>query len=180
MRWLNGRVPIGRLIFHRKRVGALKRIMSSPDRIPVRIIVEQPRYERYRLRFDPESGTFVRTRHLALLFERGFMGCYGWIEGTGTPPEPHWDVFVCTDLDVLPGTHLDAALCGVFVRADGDHKFVALGPDLLAAGIQPELAALPDRRLANVHALYPAVGPDESWRGAAFAADLVRTTPTHL
>ena len=146
----------------------------------VRVIVEQPRHERHRLCFDPGTGTFVRTPDVALLFERGFNGCYGWIDGSGTPPQPHWDVYVCTEVDAQPGERLDAALCGVFIRADGDHKFVALGSDLIAVGIQPELAALPDRRLANVYALYPAVGPDEGWRGASFAADLVRTTPTHV
>lgn len=162
-----------------ERAGIRKRTMSSPDHVLVRIIVEQPRRERYRLCFDPDTASFVRTVYPALLYERGFVGCYGWIEGTGLPPQPHWDVYVCTDADPQPGERIDAALCGVFVRADGDHKFVALGPDLMAAGIQPELAALPDRRLANVYALYPVVGPDEGWRGAAFAADLVRTTPTH-
>ncbi len=145
----------------------------------IRVVVEQPRHERYRLRFDTDTATFVRTAYLALLYERGFVGCYGWIEGTGIPPQPHWDVYVCTDVDPQPGERIDAALCGVFVRADGDHKFVALGQDLIAAGIEPELAALPGPRLANVRSLYPVVGPAEGWRDAAFASVLVRTTPTH-
>lgn len=146
----------------------------------IRVVVEQPRRERYRLRFDPDTGSFVRTPHLALLYDRGFVGCYGWIEGSGAPPQPHWDVYVCTDSDVQPGERIDAALCGVFVRADGDHKFVALGADLIAAGIEPELAALPDIRLANVRALYPNVGEAEGWRDSAFAAALARTSPTHV
>lgn len=146
----------------------------------VQVVVEQPHDERHRLQFDPETGAFVRTPYLALLYERGFLGCYGWIEGSGAPPGPHWDVYVLTDVDARPGDRIEATLCGVFVRADGDHKFVALGSDLIAAGIEPEFASLPDGRLSNVRALYPAVGAAEGWRDSAFAATLARTPPSHV
>lgn len=137
------------------------------------VIVEQPADEPLRLRVVPETGSFIRTEARSLIHVRGFPGCYGWIAGTGEPPGPHWDVLVCT-ADVYPaGAVVAATLCGVFVRADGDHKFVALGPDLARGGAIDDLAQLPGRWFHHLKALYPVVGPGEAWLNAEVARSLV-------
>lgn len=153
--------------------------MTSDQPLILDVVVEQPRDEPFRVQFIPETGQFVRTSRAALLHERGFAGCYGWIVGSGAPPGPHWDVYVCTERAHSPGDVVVAVLCGVFLRDDGDHKFVALGPDLAAAGIEPDVERFPEPVLTNLRALYPRVSPTEGWRGAAFARALVRTGPTH-
>ena len=86
------------------------------------VIVEQPRHEPYRFVYDPQSGAFTRTTHKSLGYDRGFNGAYGWIAGTGMPPNPHFDVIVVTQQDLQPGAVLEAYICGMFKRRDGDHN----------------------------------------------------------
>ncbi|MFW5742445.1 MAG: hypothetical protein ACOC2D_04145 [Spirochaetota bacterium] len=71
------------------------------------MIVEQLGSQEYRMRYDEKRGEFVRTSRRYLGYERGFRGVYGWIVGSGTPPERHLDVLVPTDTryslgDVVP------------------------------------------------------------------------------
>ncbi len=141
----------------------------------IRVIVEQPADEPLRLRYVPEDGAFVRTVERSLIHVRGFPGCYGWIAGTGEPPGPHWDVLLCS-ADAHPaGAVVAATLCGVFVRADGDHKFVALDLNLAPNDAVADLAQLPGRWLHYLTALYPVVGPGEGWLNAEAAWALVLT-----
>lgn len=56
------------------------------------VIVEQPRDEPDRFGYDPVSQSFYRTPYKSLLFARGFSGVYGWIGGSGIPPDLHYDV----------------------------------------------------------------------------------------
>ncbi|HRF46886.1 MAG TPA: hypothetical protein PLC98_04600 [Anaerolineales bacterium] len=144
----------------------------------VTVIVEQPRDQPRRLRFDAADDTFHPTTDRSLLFERGFSGAYGWIAGSGAPPDPHWDVLLCTCLNLPAGVVVDADLCGVFVRGDGDHKFVALGRDLADVGVVADLDEFPHDLGRRLKMLYPRVDPGEGWHGAAYARALVQTAPT--
>lgn len=150
--------------------------LLSPRRVTV--IVEQPRDEPRRLRFDPADDTFHPTTDRSLLFVRGFSGVYGWIAGSGAPPGPHWDVLLCTRLNLPPGDTADAELCGVFIRGDGDHKFVALGRDLADAGVVADFEQFPEDLGRELKLLYPSVDPGEGWLGAVYARALVQTAPT--
>ncbi len=144
------------------------------------IVVEQSRDEPMRMRYEPVTGTFRRSADYSLLHHRGFTGAYGWIGGTGAPPDPHFDVMVLTRENLQPGDVLLGHICGVFIRGDGDHKFVAMDNawrhragcdcfDRLDAATQDEL-----RRL------YPRVDPGEGWFGAAYARDYLRNhEPLH-
>lgn len=143
----------------------------------VSIVIEQPAGMAQRLRYDPNRDTFVPTEVVSLLHARGFPGAYGWIAGTGEPPGPHWDVLLCSTVAFKPGAMIAAPLCGVFIRADGDHKFVALGPDM-GAGVAATGDDLPDPWPASLRALYPIIGPGEGWFGADVARHLVLTAPT--
>ncbi len=80
-------------------------------------------------------------------------------------------------MTLAPGAVVTAPLCGVFLRADGDHKFVAHGPDLGFAGAAT-LEDLPELWRSRLAALYPVVGSGEGWFGAVSARCRVLTTPT--
>lgn len=141
-------------------------------------IVEQPPGAPYRFDYHPEDGSFRVTPSLSLFYDRGFSGAYGWVGGLGTPPDPHADVIILTDRSVLPGDVFAAHVCGVFYRADGDHKLVALDAALRATVDTPDLAALDPTTLAELRALYPRVGPGEGWRGAAEARAYLARWPS--
>ena len=99
------------------------------------VIIEQPCDEPYRYEYDPTTNIFRKTDVKSLIYFRGFQGGYGWLGGTGTPPGVHFDILIFTRQNLQPGDILVGRICGVFLRADNDHKFVALDeftrPDLV-------------------------------------------------
>jgi inorganic pyrophosphatase len=144
------------------------------------VIVEQPRNEPYRFSYDPASKTFIRTTYKSLLFDRGFSGVYGWIGGSGTPPEPHYDVMLLTKQNPHAGDILLGYICGVFFRRDGDHKFVAMDAELKHKVTTADLAALDKATYNELMRLYPGVCENEGWYGAEVAfAHLKNKKPTH-
>ena len=159
----------------------LKDIGLHPD-FPnsVWAIVEQPRQERYRLAYDPQSGDFIRTTRKSLAYDRGFSGAYGWIAGTGMPPNPHFDVIVVTQRDCQPGDVLEAYICGMFKRRDGDHKFVAVDNEVASAMPNQDLAALDPKVYQELMRLYPDVSEAEGWFGSQVARSFLQNNhPTH-
>jgi inorganic pyrophosphatase len=144
------------------------------------VVVEQPRGEPYRLQFNPHDETFTRTDHLSLTYKRGFSGAYGWIGGTGLPPEPHFDVLLCTRQSPRPGEVLHGFICGMFKRHDGDHKFVAVDDEICARLPSLDLTALEKRVFEELLCLYPQIGPDEGWYCAESAISYLKNNrPTH-
>ena len=140
------------------------------------LVVEQPKSEPCRLRYDRASGFFERTPHKSLLFERGFGGVYGWVGGLGTPPEPHRDVLLLTHQDPQPGDVLMGVVCGVFYRGDGDHKLVALGAERRAATARADFFALDGATQDELRRLYPDVRENEGWYGAEKARAYLRSS----
>ena len=144
------------------------------------IVIEQPCNERYRYQFDPETNTFERTAIRSLIYVRGFRGAYGWIGGTGTPPEPHFDVILITQLNLQPGDVVLGYVSGVFLRNDNDHKFVALDEIHKAEIAQVDIAALNIETYKELTALYPQINENEGWFGREIAfAHLTHHNPKH-
>lgn len=144
------------------------------------VVIEQPSREPYRFYYDPVSDTFIRKTIKSLIFERGFSGAYGWIGGMGTPPAPHFDVLLITGKDPQPGDVLEGYICGVFFRADNDHKFVALDADLRYRVYKPDLDSMDPETHAQLMRLYPQIGENEGWFGAEVARDyLKKNQPAH-
>ena len=144
------------------------------------VIIEQPRHEPNRFAYDPLTGNFNRTIYKSLFFYRGFSGAYGWIAGTGMPPEPHFDVIVVTQHDLQPGNVLEASICGMFKRRDDDHKFVALDVESASNVSEPDLAALNPDTYAELMRLYPDVGEQEGRFGGQDARSfLLHNRPAH-
>ena len=143
------------------------------------VVIEQPSREPYRFYYDPVSDTFIRKTIKSLIFERGFSGAYGWIGGMGTPPNPHFDVLLITGKDLQPGDVVEGYICGVFFRADNDHKFVALDADLRYRVYKPDIDSMDPETHAQLMRLYPQIGENEGWFGADVARDyLKKNQPT--
>jgi inorganic pyrophosphatase len=143
-------------------------------------VIEQPCGEPYRLKFQPESGTFQRMELRSIFHERGFSGAYGWIGGLGMPPEPHFDIMLVTRQSLQPGEVVEAHICGMFKRADGDHKFVAVDEEYRSKMERADLDALDPQAYAELMAVYPRIDTGEGWFGAEEArAYLQNNKPEH-
>ncbi|HEX7327415.1 MAG TPA: hypothetical protein VF428_02615 [Casimicrobiaceae bacterium] len=140
------------------------------------VVVEQRKGEPQRFAYDPVARMFVVTEWRSLLHVRGFRGVYGWIGGTGIPPDPHFDVLLYTDSDPQPGAILDGAICGVFFRGDGDHKFLTVDDAWAGRMAKIDLSALPAEVIAELNNLYPRFDPTrgEGWFGADVAVAHLR------
>lgn len=139
----------------------------------VRMVVEQPRDARYRVRYDRERRSFYETAVPSLIYDANFPGVYGWVEGLGAPPGSHCDIFLITDCPRTPGDVAEAHVCGVLVRNDRDHKLVSLDVDWAQRLSSCDLAALPLALLAAVMRLYPVLRPGERWGGVGDARSLL-------
>lgn len=154
------------------RISQVRLHPQHPERVWV--VVEQPKGETRRLGYDPESETFHATGYLSLVHARGFGGVYGWIGGTGLPPGPHFDVLLFTDRHPVAGEILEGHTCGMFMRGDGDHKFVAVDDAWWARMAAPNLECLPPDAMDELRRLYPRVGEGEGWLDAAAATAYLR------
>ena len=139
------------------------------------VVVEQPKGEPYRLRYDRASESFERTPHKSLMFARGFGGAYGWVGGLGTPPQPHLDVLLLTQQNPQPGDVLLGVVCGVFYRDDGDHKLVALEAEGQTV-TRVDFLALNSATQDELRRLYPNVRENEGWHGAEEARAYLRSS----
>ena len=159
----------------------LKSLGLHPDfPTTVWIVIEQPRHEPIRYSYNPATESFTRTTYKSLSFDRGFSGAYGWIAGTGMPPEPHFDVIVVTQRDLQPGDLLEASVCGMFRRRDNDHKFVAVDTAIAPNMKEPDLAALDLVTYSELMRLYPDIGDQEGWFGGQAARDFLKhNRPVH-
>ena len=144
------------------------------------IVIEQPRHAPYRYNYDPVTNAFTETAYKSLFYDRGFRGAYGWIGGIGAPPDPHFDVLLLTDQRLQPGDIVPGYICGIFLRSDGDHKFVALDSAWRNRVTQADLAELDANTNTELRRLYPYIGEHEGWFGAATAqAYLQHNQPSH-
>ena len=145
------------------------------------IVVEQPPDEPYRIAYDPARKGFVRTPRKSLTYERGFSGAYGWIGGTGIPPEPHYDVLLLTRQPLAIGAVVLGYIIGFFQRGDGDHKFVAVDAHWKASLPELDLTSLDAESRAELQRLYPRTGENEGWQGAYEAHAYLKTNqPQHV
>lgn len=133
------------------------------------VIVEQPRNEPHRFSYDSASQTFFRSLHKSLIYDRGFSGVYGWIGGTGVPPGPHHDVLLFTTQFPAAGEILVGHVCGVFLRQDNDHKFVAVDDEMRDTMKMADLSSLDQASYHELLRLYPRVDKGEGWFGAEIA-----------
>jgi hypothetical protein len=143
------------------------------------VIVEQPRNEPQRFSYDPASQTFSRSSHKSLIDDRGLSGVYGWIGGSGVPPAPHHDVLLFTKQFPAVGEILIGHICGVFLRQDKDHKFVAMDDEIRRNMTTADLSSLDPTFYEELVRLYPRVDEGEGWFGREVAFSHLLIKPFH-
>ena len=125
------------------------------------MIVEQTREYPMRMEYDPKTGTFRAGEYRSLLFERGFTKPYGWIRESGTPPQPHWDCILLSDGNFSLGDEVEIRVIGVFMRGDGDHKYIAVESEREIT----DLLQITETERDELYRLYPRVREGEGWFG---------------
>lgn len=123
------------------------------------MIVEQTKKYRKRMYYDAKSNTFMEREYDYLGYARNFIQPYGWIKESGTPPKPHWDVILMSDNEFELGDEVCIKVIGVFMRNDGDHKFVAVET---SRDIE-DFSQLSDEEIEGLHGLYPRIDKGEGW-----------------
>ena len=137
------------------------------------MIVEQTRDHPMRMEYDPQAGTFRETEYRSLAAVRGFTNPYGWIKESGTPPQPHWDCILLSDGEFSLGNEVEIRVIGVFQRADGDHKYIAVEHLRKIS----DLSEITDEEREQLQKLYPKVREGEGWFGAERATALLADAP---
>ena len=143
------------------------------------VIVEQPRNEPDRFSYDPVNKSFYRTSHKSLVYARGFSGVYGWIGGSGIPPQPHHDVLLFTTHTPTCGDVLVGHICGVFIRQDHDHKFVAVDDEIRNNMVTADISSLRNDLYDELLRLYPRIEEGEGWNNAKTAFSYLLRQPLH-
>lgn len=114
-------------------------------------------------------------KYNSLAYERQFLQPYGWLKESGTPPQPHWDVILLSDLDYDLGDEIAIKIIGVFLRNDGDHKLIAVA---LNRNIE-DYNDLTDDEKNDLHRLYPRVDEGEGWFGKELAENVISKFDMH-
>ena len=131
------------------------------------MIIEQTKNYSKRVIYNPETNYFYESEFDSLLYKRNFFYPYGWIKDSGTPPDPHWDVILMSDNDFDLGQEVKIKIIGVFIRNDGDHKYLAVELDRNIDDYD-ELSENEKEALRN---LYPNISDGEGWFGKEIAID---------
>ncbi len=129
------------------------------------MIVEQTKKYQKRICYDTDKNTFYESEYDSLAYVRKFFYPYGWIKESGTPPNPHWDVILMTNNDYELGQEVKIKIIGVFIRKDGDHKYIAVE---INRNID-DFNELNESEKNDLSKLYPNVDIGEGWFGKEVA-----------
>lgn len=129
------------------------------------MVVEQTKAYPKRMIYIPETKSFQKSAYDSLFYVRKFDYPYGWMKESGTPPSPHWDVLLMSDRDFELGDEVKIRVIGVFMRKDGDHKYIAIED---ARDIQ-DFAQLSQKEKEDLKRLYPRINEGEGWFGKEVA-----------
>lgn len=131
--------------------------------------IEQPFECPMRMKYVPETDSFVEKDCYSLAYVRNVPEPYGWIVESGTPPHRHLDVIIMTDKKYELGETDNVRVIGVFCRNDGDNKLVAVPTERNIY----DFSELPDTEKDDMHRLYPKEDPGEGWFGADKAREII-------
>lgn len=125
--------------------------------------IEQTYVYPKRMKYIPETDSFIETEYECLQHARNFKQPYGWIAESGTPPEKHLDVIVMTEKEYALGEEEKVKIIGVFCRGDGDHKLVSVLTDRELS----DYSELSDDEKEDLRRLYPRADKEkgEGWFG---------------
>ncbi len=123
-----------------------------------------------RMKYIPNTDSFVEKNCDSLSYVRGVRQPYGWLVESGTPPCDHLDVILMTDKEYALGDTEQVRIIGVFRRNDGDHKLVGVP---LERDIE-DFSQLPDSEKEDMHRLYPREDKGEGWFGKEAAEQIIQ------
>lgn len=126
---------------------------------------DQPR----RMKYIPETDSFIEKDCASLSYERNVRQPYGWLVESGTPPCEHLDVIVMTDKKYALGDTERVRIIGVFLRSDGDNKLVAVPLDRDI----DDFSQLDDSEKEDMLRLYPGKFKGEGWFGREAAKQVI-------
>lgn len=132
--------------------------------------IEQTYQYPNRMKYIPQTDSFVEKDVKSLSYERNVRQPYGWIKESGTPPCEHLDVYVMTQKEYRLGDEDRIRIIGVFRRSDGDHKLVGVLEDRDVN----DFSELTQGEKEDMHRLYPREDPGEGWFGRECAEEIIR------
>ena len=90
------------------------------------VVIEQTKAYKRRMRYVPETNTFVERDHDSFGTWSGVSNPYGWLKSSGTPPGPHLDVILVSKGHYELGDEVPARIVGCSLMKSGDHKLIAV------------------------------------------------------
>lgn len=135
--------------------------------------IEQTYQYPKRMKYIPQTDSFVEKDVKSLSYERNVRQPYGWIKESGTPPCEHLDVYVMTQKEYRLGDEDRIRIIGVFRRGDGDHKLVGVLEDRDVN----DFSELTQGEKEDMRRLYPRENPGEGWFGRECPLPEGRGTP---
>ena len=125
------------------------------------MVIEQTYKYPMRMKYNHETGEFIKREYKSLQYERNFTKPYGWIKESGTPPFPHWDCILMTNTEYELGDEVEIKIIGLFKRKDFDHKYVVVE----ATRDISDITELLDSEMDELKKLYPRIDEGEGWFG---------------
>jgi hypothetical protein len=98
---------------------------------------------------------------------------------SGIPPAPHHDVLLFTNQSPSFGDILAGHICGVFIRRNHDHKFLAVDDVIRSVMVTADLPSLQKDLYDEMLRLYPRIDEGEGWYNAETALAQLLKQPLH-
>ncbi len=131
--------------------------------------IEQTFAYQKRMKYIAETDSFIAKDCDSLGYVKNVRQPYGWITESGTPPEPHLDVYIMTERDFQLGDEVEVRIIGVFRRIDGDHKLVGVTSDRNIS----DFSELSDSEKEDMRRLYGGKYEGEGWFGRDIAEEII-------
>ncbi len=132
-------------------------------------IIEQTYHYKHRMKYIAATNSFIEKEGYSLGYTKNVSYPYGWIKESGTPPQPHLDVYIITDREFELGDEVSVKIIGVFKRADNDHKLVAVLDDSNIS----DLSELSQEVIDALHRLYSGKYEGDAWLGKDGAEQII-------
>ncbi len=133
-------------------------------------VIEQTYHYRNCMKYIAETDSFIAKDSLSLGYSRNAPQPYGWIKESGTPPQPHLDVYIMTDKEFELGDETPVNIIGVFQHAKGDHKLIAVLDDRAIT----DLSELTEEEIETLHRLYAGKYEGDAWLGREGAERIIK------
>jgi len=138
-------------------------------------VIEQTYNYKKRMKYIAQTNSFIATDQDSLGYVRNVRQPYGWMKESGTPPQPHLDIYLMTDVEFELGDEVPVDIIGVFWRSDGDHKLVGVLPDRQLT----DFSQLNQSEKEALSRLYKGKFKGENWYGRTEAEKVINDFFTH-